>query len=894
MGMFRRIANLLSSKKVAGEIETELSAHLEMRIADSIAAGMSAEEARRDALLRFGNLSVTRERVAAADAALGIHTLWADVRFGLRQLRRSPAFTFTVILTLALGIGPNTAVFSVMNSVLLRPLAYPHSEQIFQLEKGTPSDSTYSASTPLYLEWRRENTVFSDVAAYSVLPQGFNLAEKNRPERVPGLRVSAEFFRVLGVAPQIGRGFAVGEDAPGARPVAILSHGLWRRRFASDPDILGQSIVMDGRSYTVIGVLPEAFRFLAILPAAKAIEVWTPLELPAASHDPAGILECIGRLRAGVNPQQAAAQLAALGRRAAIDVPPAFPSDGIVTLTPLQQRIVGDARPTILLFFAAVSIVLLIACANVANLLLARMAGRTREIGVRTALGASWTRILRQILTESMVLACLGGTLGMAIAFACVRALAVLAPPSIADAGQIHLDWRVPLFALSVSGLAGLAAGLLPALRMLRVPASEAMRDAASRGSTPGRSNRSLSSTLVIAEMALSLLLLVAAGLLIESFIRLERVNPGFDFAQVTTFETTLPVERYGSPAALDRFIRDARSRISALPGVESVAAQSSLPTQPTLSFPFTLDAGPQPKAGDGTGDSDYLIVSGGFFQALRIPVLQGRALLETDNAQSPAVVVINQAMARKYFPGQDPVGKRITIAKPMGPDWADPPRVIVGVCGDVRNDSIEQVAEPTMYTPLAQASQHMITVLLGTVPLHWTVRAAGTSAPSESQLQTAITTVDSEEPVAEVRGLADLLADSLVRWRFNMLLVAAFAAIALALAAVGIYGMISYAVAQRTQEIAVRIALGARRSAVLWMIIRQAALLLCAGCVLGLAGLAATGKMLEGFIYGIGWADARILTAVTALLFLVGLVAAWRPARRAAGVHPMQALRGE
>jgi putative ABC transport system permease protein len=894
MPIFRRVANLFSRSRMDGEIDAELRAHIDLRIADNMAAGMTSEDARRDAMLRFGNVTSTRERVAAADAALSVSSVWSDVRFALRQMRKAPGFAAAVILTLALGIGPNTAVFSVMNSVLLRPLAYPHPERLFQLEKGTPQDSTYSASVPLFLEWRRENRSLEHIAAYSVLPVGFNLAAKGKPERVPGLRVSAEFFRVLGVAPRLGRDFGANEDRTGAQPVVILSHGLWHRRFADDAAIVGKPILLDGRSYTVIGVLPESFEFLATMPAAKTIELWAPLDLPASSSDPAGILECIARLRDGVTKEQSAAELTALGHRSAAQLPPLFPKDGVVTLTPLQERITGDTRPAILLFFVAVSFVLLIACGNAANLLLARMGSRARELGVRAALGASRMRIVRQVLTESLLLACAGGMLGLLVALGCDRALIAVAPLSLARAGEVHIDWRVLLFALAVSLMTGAIFGTLPALRTLGVPASEALRSGASRAATTGRSHRRISSALIMAEMALSLMLLIAAGLLVESFVKLERIDPGFDYSHVTTFETTLPVSRYGSPAALDRFIREVTARVEALPGVEGASAQSTLPTEPTLSFPFTVEGGPAPKPGESTGESAYLIVSADFFRTMRIPILQGRAIAASDTAQSPGVVVISQAMARRYFPNQDPIGKRIEIAKNLGPEWADGVREIVGVCGEAKNDSLEEAEPTTMYTPLAQSSGHMITVLLGAVPLHWALRASGGAAIQEDQLQAAVSSVDGEEPVAEVRPLRDLLADSLSRWRFNMLLIGAFAGIALVLAALGIYGVISYTIAQRTQEIGIRIALGASRGAVLWAVIRQAAVMLCTGAALGLAGLFGMGRMLKGFIYGTAFTDAGVLAAVTCLLVFVGLIAAWRPAQRAASIDPMRALRSE
>jgi predicted permease len=894
MAIFRRILNLFSRSKVDREIDAELKSHIEMRIEDNVAAGMSAEYARRDALVRFGNRAVLKEQTTAADAALLLESIWDDLRYALRQLRKSPGFAVTAILTLALGIGPNTAVFSVLNSVLLRPLFYPHPERIVQLEQGTATDSSYSASVPLFLKWRTDNNVFEHIAAYSVLPKGFNLAAEGKPERVPGLQVSADFFRVLGIAPQFGRGFSNSEDQAGSEHVAILSSSLWHRRYGSDPSLIGKSITIDGHAYTVIGILPAGFKFLATMPTSGAIEIWTPLELPAASRDPSGILECIGRLKDGVTSEQAAAQMTMLGRQAAMELPPVFPANGQVTLLPLQQRITGDTRPTLLLLFGGVGFVLLIACANSANLLLARIGNRAREIAVRSALGASQLRIARQILTESLLLALLGGTLGLLIAWLSNRVLIAIAPVAIARSGEVRMDWHVLLFALAVSMLTGIVFGLLPALRMRGIAATDALRDSSSRSATSGRGHRRISSTLVIAEMALSLMLMIAAGLLIESFLKLQSVNPGFDYDRVATFETTLSLARYGSPAQLERFIRDVSERIQALPGVDSVAGASSLPTGPTIDFPFTIENSPAARVGQPTGNSDYLITSPDYFRAMRVPILKGRALEESDTAQSPGVVVINQTMARKYFPNQNPIGKRITIAKNLGPDWVDVPREIVGICGDVKNDSLEEIPQPTMYTPFPQASQHLLTILLGTVPVHWIVRSGGDPSALTVPMQTAVMSVDPEEPIAEVQTLRDLISGSLARWRFNMLLVGIFAGIALVLAAVGIYGVIAYAVTQRTQEIGIRIALGARRASVLWMVLRQAAILLGCGAIAGLIGICIMGRVLKGFIYGVSLADARVLFAVTGLLCAVGLTAAWRPARRASSIDPMRALRGE
>jgi len=897
MSLLRRIGNLFSRHRVDREIDAELRAHIELRVEDNLAAGMSAAQARRDAILRFGNPAVMRERTTAADTALLLESVCEDVSYALRQLRKSPGFAVTAILTLALGIGANTAVFSAMNSVLLRPLAYPHAERIFQLEKGVASDISYQISVPLFLKWRAENTAFEQIAAYSGLPVGFNLAEQGRPERVPGLRVSADFFRVLGIAPQFGRNFIASDDQAGAQNVAILSSSLWQRRYRSDPAVIGKSIDIDGHAYTVIGILPPGFAFLAIMPTAGGIGIWTPLQLPTASRDPSGVLQCIGRLKRDVTTQQAAAQLTMIGRQGSVDLHPVFPHDGVADLLPLQQRITGDTRPTLLLLFGAVSFVLLIACANAANLLLARMGSRAREIGVRSALGASRMRIVRQILTESLLLASIGGALGLVIAWLCNRLLVAAAPLAIARAGDVRMDWRVLVFAFAISLVTGAVFGLLPALRMLSMASADTLRDQSSRSTTAGRSHRRLSGALVVAEMALSLMLLIAAGLLIESFVRLQQLKPGFDYGHVTTFETTLPVARYGNPAALDRFIRDVVARIEAVPGVETAASASSLPTGPTLGLPFTIE-GATTKPGEATGDSDYLLVSADYFRATRIPILKGRALQSGDTAQAPGAVVINQAMARRFWPNENPLGKRIVIAKNLGPDWVDMPREIVGICGDARNVTLEDAPAPTMYTTLAQASPHMISLLLDVVPLHWLVRTEDSSdagsASLAAQLQAAVLSVDPGEPIAEIKPLRDVLSSSISRWRFNMMLVGAFACIALVLAAIGIYGVISYAVTQRTQEIGVRIALGAGRASVEWMVIRQAGVLLGLGALVGLAGVAVMGRILKGFLYGVTVYDANVLIGVTALLCVVGLLAAWRPARRAAGIDPMRALRNE
>jgi putative ABC transport system permease protein len=894
MSLFRRISNLFSRSSVDREIDAELLSHIEMRVEDNVATGMTPGEARRDAMLRFGNLTRTRERVNAVDAVLAVESVFMDTRYAFRQLARSPGFAVATILTISLGVGATTAIFGVVNSVLVRPLSYPHAERIVQTEKVTTTGSSYTASIPLFLYWRDHNRTLQHLAAYSVLPVGFNLAERAMPERIPGLRVSADFFRVLGVTLPLGRNFTKEDDQPGSQRVVILGESLWHRRYNDDRQIVGKSIRIDGEPYTVIGVLPLGFQFLGTMPTSTAVEIWTPLQLPATSRDPRSVLECIGRLNDGVTREQAATEITSLSRRLAADLSTVFPSAGSIALPALQQRVTEDARPILMLLFGAVGFVLLIVCANIANLLLARMGDRAREIGVRNALGASRLRIIRQLLTENLLLALSGGVLGMLVAWLANKSLIAAAPVTISRFGAISLDWRVLSFAVGVSLFIGILFGLLPAVRSSSMGVRDALHSSSSRGSTSTRSHRKVSRALIVAETALSLMLLFAAGLLIASFLKLQQLNPGFNYNQLATFETTLSVDRYGSPASLQRFLQEALPRIQKLPGVESAASVSSLPTEPTLDFPFTVEGGAIPPHGQSSGDSYYLIVSSGYFQTMEIPVLKGRQIEQSDSEHSPGVVVINQAMARQYFPNENPVGKRIVIAQNLGPDFADEPREIVGVVGDAKADELNDSAPPSMYTPFAQISPHLASLLVGTIPIRWAVRTKSGSEGLTKELAHAMLQVDPEQPIAEARMMRELLSDALGRWRFNMLLLVAFAGIALFLAAVGVYGVISYTVAQRTHEIGVRMALGAGRVSVLWMVLKEGGFLLGGGTIFGLCGITLMSRILKGFLYGVTVANPVILAGVVGLICSVGLIAAWRPACRAVSIDPVQALRSE
>jgi putative ABC transport system permease protein len=737
--------------------------------------------------------------------------------------------------------------------------------------------------------------MLQSIAAYSVLPVGFNLAQRDHAERVPGLRVSADFFRVLGIEPQLGRNFSPDDDRPGAADVVLLTDSLWHRRYNRDPAIVGKTIAVDGQPATVvIGILPRGFRFLAVQPTMGAIELWTPLHMPSASRDPSGTLECIARLKHGVAPDQAAAQITALSRQLAAELPAAFPLNGSVALLPLQQRVTEDVRPALLLFSAAVGLVLLIACVNVANLLLARLSDRAAEIAVRASLGASRVRLLRQLLTENLVLALAGGIAGVAVACFCDRLLLIAAPVTITRFGSDATNWHIFLFTVSISLGAGLLFGVLPALRITGSEAGSSRPASLSRRVTAGRNRRRLSSALIVVETALSLMLLAAAGLLLRSFLNLERLNPGFDYGRLTTFETTLPNAKYSDPAALQRFIDSTQQQILRLPGVQSAASVTMLPTQPTLNFPFSIMGTSNLGPGQASGESDYLLVSAGYFLSMQIPILEGRPIEPSDSKGAPGVVVINRAMARRYWPHESPIGKQIVIAQNLGPEWADQPRQIVGVVGDITADEVDQPPVPTMYTPFAQVPPHLASLLVDVLPLRWVVRTTADSSGFENQLASAVLDVDAQQPIAEVRTMRQIFAEALNRWRFNMLLLGTFSTVALVLAAVGIFGVISCTVRQRTGEIGIRMALGAQRSSIQWMVLRQCGLLLACGVLIGLAGVALEGRFLKGFLYGVNPGSAGVLAVVAALVSGVGLAASALPARRAASIDPVRALRAE
>jgi putative ABC transport system permease protein len=799
--------------------------------------------------------------------------LFQDLRYAVRQLRRSAGFTSVAVITLALGIGAITAVFSVVDQVLLHPLPYPDSDRIVKVSQTVEGLPSYDASPANYLDWVRQNHVFAEMAA-SHGWQG-SLWAGDRPERVKGTMTTPNFFPLFGVRPILGRGFEVSDARPGNDHVVVLGYGLWQRYFAADRAIVGRDIRLNGEQYTVVGVMPPNFS------PDEYGELWipspwgVPIHPLAPDKDPRqfrnrNYLDVWARLKPGVTQQQAHAELDTIGRRLEMQYPDSNDKVG-VSFLPLHEYIVGDIRPVLLVLLAAVAIVLLIGCANVANLLLARATARAKEISIRTALGASRGRLLRQTLTESVLLALLGGILGCLLAVLAVPSLLALSPPDIRQFTQIGINREVLAFNFLASVFCGVVFGLIPALQSSRSNPNESLKEG-ERGSTANRGRTR--SALVIAEVGLSLVLLVGAGLLVKSFERLMDVDAGFDPDHLLTFNLGLPSST-NSVRQL-AFYQQVVLRLQALPGVQAVGAVSRLP----------LAGGNSSRSFGVPGietayDADIRVSTPDYFRAMRIPLLKGRGFSESDLSSSLNVVVVNEALARTAFPGQDPIGKQLTH---FGPDNLT--LQIIGVVGNVRHVGLDADPHAEIYQVLGQAQWPSMFVAI----------RSGTSDPTTltSAAQNAVWSVNKDVPLANVRTMQDLLANSVQRRKFSMLLLTVFAAVAMLLATIGLYGVTSYSVMQRTHEIGIRMALGARRPDVLALVVKQGMALALVGIAAGTMLSLGMTRLISGMLFGITATDPLTFAGVVALLGTVAFLANYLPARRASKVDPMVALRYE
>jgi len=812
--------------------------------------------------------------------------LWQDLRFAFRQIAKSPGFALTTILTIALGIGATTAIFSLVNAVLLRPLPFPSPDRL--VAAGSVNDRRMSTglnavSYPDFFDWRAHSHSFEKLAAYH--DTGFTLTNSGDPKHLNGQIVTANFFGTLGIAPALGRDVSFEDEKAGAH-VVVLSHQLWQTVLGSAPDIVGRAITLDNVSYTVIGVMPRGFVFPIQNPApmlwtSSGDDAFDPGGEPTTSQRGAHLLDTVGRLKAGVSSEQAAADLTVIARQLSAQYPDTNQHFSAAKVIPELEELVGDTRPALRILFAAVMLVLLIACANVAGLLLARGSRRRSEIAVRTAMGASRAQILRQMLVESLVLGLAGGFAGIGISLLVLRGLVRLVPENLPRVDQVGIDGTVMAFAIGVSLLTGLLFGVLPAWRLARTDPATAMRDGL-RTTSAGRGHHRLQSSLVVAETAIGLVLLMGSGLLIRTFVHVLRVDPGFDQRNLIRANLAVPEDRYSRDQQI-QFYEQLMARLRSLPGVLSVSGAWPLPLSPTgMRISFDIEGHPLPP-----GERNSAIVSiaePGYFQSMRIPLLRGRDFSPSDDTKANPVVVISQSMANKFFPGEDPIGKHIT---PGISDGAvkEVPREIIAVVADVKTHRLTENVSPQYYLPFAQA-------VAGSPNL--VIRAASDPVGLIPALRAQVAQMDKNLAVYNVQTMEDVVNQSAAQQRFQALLLSCFAAIALLLSAVGLYGLLSYLVVQRTLEIGVRIALGAQRGNVLAMILKRGLMLAAGGLAIGIVASLALSRFIRGLLFGVQPLDGLTFVGVSAVLLLVSLIACSAPAYRAANLDPMKTLRDQ
>ena len=800
-------------------------------------------------------------------------TLLHDLRYGIRMLTKNAGFTAVAVLTLALGVGVNAAMFSIINTTLLTPLPYKNPDRLVWLGTSHPRfNHPIPISGPDFLDWKSQNNVFEHMAA--IWTDGFTLTGKGEPEILPGALVSANFFKLFDERPEWGRGFVEGEDQPGHNHVAVLSYGLWKNRFGSNPKVLGDSLTLDGESYTIVGVAPRGFAY------PSWVEFWSPVVINTANHPRANhYLRAVGRLKPGVTLSEAQAQMSTIARRIAAAYPESNQGVG-VQLILLKERLVQFIRPALLVLFGSVGFVLLIACANVANLMLAKATKRQKEIALRTALGAGRFRLVRQFLTESLLLSFFAGGLGILVAAWSLDLLRALKPDSIPDVNNIHLDLHVLGFLLGISILVGIVLGLAPAWRASRLRLNESLKESGGAG-VGGTRGGNLRNVLVVAEIALSLVLLVGAGLMIRSFARLLSTDPGYDPTKLLTFQISLPGSRYPNSPQVVAFYRDALGRIRACPGVESVAISNTLPPFGTeTDGPFYVE-GHEPSNPNAAPDTIYDPISPGYFQTLKTPLIEGRYFTEQDNNDKAKVVIINETMAREFFGGRGAVGKRMKPVAYGAKDWWE----VVGVVADERFFGWDSDLYPATYFPYGASPEW---------GMAFVARTKIDPMSVSSSVRQAVWSIDKDLPFTEVRTMDQRLSESFAGRRFHMILLGVFAALALVLSLIGIYGVMSYSVAQRTREIGVRMALGAERRHVLSLVLGHGLVLTLIGTGAGLAGAFALTRFLATMLYGVPPTDAVTFAAVSLLLTACALLACYIPARRATKVDPLVALRYE
>jgi putative ABC transport system permease protein len=800
-----------------------------------------------------------------------------DLKYAIRVLAKSTAFTVIAVLTLALAIGANTAIFSVVNAVLLRPLPYPHAEQLVRLFGKQPQLDFAPTSPANFLEWRAENEVFAHIASY--VGQGFNLTGTDKPERVIGARVSGDMFQLLGVQPALGRGFTAEEDKDGADRVVILSYEFWQHRFAGDPNAIRQTIKLSDQAYTIIGVMPRDFAF----PNTRT-QIWTPMAFNAAERATrdTNFIDVVARLKPGVLLQQAQANMTAVAQSQAQRYPQTNTGVGVKVVS-LQEHMVGDVRPMLVVLLGAVGFVLLIACANVANLLLARAAARHREMAIRGALGASRSRVVRLLLTESVLLAIVGGAVGLLLAIWSLDLLISLKPANLPRLAEINVNRTVFLFTAAVSFFTGVLFGLAPAWQVSKTDLNEGLKESGRGGSDAPRRHR-MRALLVISEVALSLVLLIGAGLMIRSFARLLAVDPGFKSDHVLTAFVSLPVAKYSKHEEQVAFFDRLLERLRNVPGISAAGLVSDIPLYGGSSTGFDVD-GRTPAVPGQRAMTDYRIINPDYFAAMSMRMVKGRAFNSHDNEAAPGVVIINETLAARFFAGEDPIGQRL--------DMSGAPkdlREIVGVVADVRNYGVDAEVKPETYVPLRQSAPGYLAGVTSALTI--VIRSTIDPTALAETLREQVQALDKDQPVSSIKTMEWYLADSISQRRFNMILLGVFAGLALVLAAVGIYGVIAYTVTQRTHEMGIRIALGAHGADILRLVFSNAMATTITGIVIGLGAAFALTRLLQSLLYQVTATDPVVFATIPLLLLTVAAIATYLPARRAMKVNPITALR--
>jgi predicted permease len=895
----QRLSGAWSGRRRDPDLAEELQLHIDMQTEDNIRSGMTPEDARRAARLKFGAMESVKESYRDQRGAPFLESVVADLRYAARQLRRTPGFTAAAVLTIALGIGANTAMFSVLDTMLWKPLPIAEPDRLVVLDRIHLSEEggrnkNASASPAEFAYWRTQSSALEDVAAF--LRTEFNYTGGDVAEVWRGQRVSQDIFRVFRLRVLKGRTFSVEEDRPNGPRVAVISNALWQRRFAGDPEITGRTIFLGGETYTVIGVVEDSQGVLEN--EQKVTDVYVPFQLDPNSHELGQTFTVVARLKAGVTLHKAREQqgISTTGFRTKFPTPEAMGPKDVFSVEPYKDLFVGlddaDDNTQTYTMVGAVFMVLMIACVNVANLLLVRSANRRREIGIRIAIGAGRSRIIRQLLTECFMIAAAGGVLGLLVGDVAIRALIAANFTDLPRYWKFEMDWQVMAFAGAVCIVTALLFGLLPSLAGGRVDLNSTLKDSGGRWAT-GLGQNKTRALLVISEIGMAVILLVASSLLIRSFISLRKVDSGFDATNVFVMYTLMNGPQFTKTANAAATIRLGLDRVRNMPDIVAASSAGYVPMDGNIGLNFNI-VGHESADGSPTGGAGWVPISSGYFDVFKIPLKRGRDFTDRDNGKSPHVAIINETMAKQYWKDSDPLNDRITIGHGTGSDWADEqPRQIVGIVGDVRQRGLAVPPEPRVYVPQAQLLDSTNTNWVRLAPNSWIIRTQKQTPELSAAIQEQIRQATGL-PVKEVNSMSRIVATSLELDRFIMIIMSSFAAMAVFLAVVGIYGVMSYSVQQRTQEIGIRIALGAEASQARNMVVRHGLTLTIAGVAIGLAAAWELALLLQGLIFGVRPRDPLVFVAVPILLTAVALLAIWFPAARASRISPMESLRCE